>query len=107
MNTVRSFWFGWGSLCVAGGGAFYFAKREINADRRAKLEAARNKKQAQALQSAEYARLESTPASTTAGSAGQQEVGQDAAATDPDRMKERSKYESPVPYTSRKGDRFS
>ncbi|KAG5927163.1 hypothetical protein E4U42_002539 [Claviceps africana] len=123
MNTVRSFWLGWGSLCVAGGGAYYFAKREINADRQAKLEAARNKKQA--LRSGGYAGLEPNSSSTsaydnngapartdTAGSPSQ-EPSHDpaatthAAATGPDNMKEKSKYESPVPYSSRKGDRFS
>ncbi|KAI1505862.1 hypothetical protein F5X99DRAFT_366352 [Biscogniauxia marginata] len=45
MNTVKSFWLGWGSLCVAGAGAYYFAKRSINADRAARLEETRRKKQ--------------------------------------------------------------
>jgi len=36
MNTIRSTWFGWGTLCVAGGGAYFFAKRSINADRAAR-----------------------------------------------------------------------
>ncbi|KAJ2969153.1 hypothetical protein NQ176_g8820 [Zarea fungicola] len=44
MNTVKSFWLGWGSLCVAGAGAYYFAKREINADRLAKMEAQNRKR---------------------------------------------------------------
>ncbi|KPM36863.1 hypothetical protein AK830_g9685 [Neonectria ditissima] len=43
MNTVKSFWLGWGTLCAAGGGAYYFAKKQINADRQAKLEAYREK----------------------------------------------------------------
>jgi len=34
MNTVRSVWLGWGTLMVAGGTAYYFAKRDINAHRR-------------------------------------------------------------------------
>ncbi|TAQ86757.1 hypothetical protein B7494_g4921 [Chlorociboria aeruginascens] len=38
MNTVKSFWVGWGSLCVAGGAAYYFAKQSINADRAARYE---------------------------------------------------------------------
>ncbi|KAJ9640067.1 hypothetical protein H2199_006301 [Coniosporium tulheliwenetii] len=33
MNTIRSVWYGWGVLIVAGGGAYYFAKKSINADR--------------------------------------------------------------------------
>jgi len=44
MNTVKSFWLGWGSLCVAGGGAYYFAKKSIDADRRARFEDQRRKK---------------------------------------------------------------
>ncbi|KAJ5573772.1 uncharacterized protein N7459_008199 [Penicillium hispanicum] len=39
MNTIRSTWIGWGALCVAGGGAYYFAKQSINADRQARFEA--------------------------------------------------------------------
>lgn len=108
---------------IAGGGAYYFAKREINADRQAKLEAARTKRQA--LRSGDYGSLESNSSSTsaydnngaparsdTAGSPSQ-EASHDppetrhAAVTDSDRTKEKSKYESAVPYTSRKGDRFS
>jgi len=34
MNTVRSVWLGWGTLMVAGGTAYYFAKKDINAYRR-------------------------------------------------------------------------
>jgi len=34
MNTVKSVWLGWGTLMVAGAGAYYFAKRDINAYRR-------------------------------------------------------------------------
>jgi len=44
MNTIRSTWYGWGMLCVAGGGAYYFAKRSINADRAARYEADMNRK---------------------------------------------------------------
>jgi len=34
MNTAKSVWLGWGTLMVAGGTAYYFAKRDINAYRR-------------------------------------------------------------------------
>ncbi|KAH8159581.1 hypothetical protein CIB48_g8663 [Xylaria polymorpha] len=44
MNTVKSFWLGWGSLCVAGAGAYYFAKKSINADRAQRFEEAQRKK---------------------------------------------------------------
>ncbi|EEA24245.1 hypothetical protein TMatcc_007321 [Talaromyces marneffei ATCC 18224] len=39
MNTIKSTWYGWGVLCVAGGGAYYFAKKSVNADRAARYEA--------------------------------------------------------------------
>ncbi|ODA79166.1 hypothetical protein RJ55_04758 [Drechmeria coniospora] len=117
MNTVKSFWLGWGSLCVAGAGAYYFAKKEINADRRAKLEQARRKKQD--IRSLEYAGPESTsayasgPARTDTVGSPSQEATNDPAptshapATESQRVTEKSKYESNEPYRSPKGDRFS
>ncbi|KAF1997024.1 hypothetical protein P154DRAFT_537533 [Amniculicola lignicola CBS 123094] len=47
MNTVKSVYYGWGSLILAGGGAYYFAKKSINADRAAKAAADREKRLAQ------------------------------------------------------------
>ncbi|KAL3478392.1 hypothetical protein BJX99DRAFT_224416 [Aspergillus californicus] len=44
MNTIRSTWIGWGTLCVAGGGAYYFAKKSINADRQTRFENEMKKK---------------------------------------------------------------
>ncbi|KAH7396425.1 hypothetical protein BKA66DRAFT_264064 [Pyrenochaeta sp. MPI-SDFR-AT-0127] len=44
MNTVKSVYYGWATLIVAGGGAYFFAKRSINADRAAKAEADRQKR---------------------------------------------------------------
>ncbi|PFH61387.1 hypothetical protein XA68_17499 [Ophiocordyceps unilateralis] len=110
MNTVRSFWIGWGSLCVAGAGAYYLAKREINADRQTKLERARKKQfETRALDSgaaAEHARTDS------AGSPSQEATSdpaptRHAPATESERVAEKSKYESSVPYRAPKGDRFS
>ena len=34
MNTARSVWLGWTTLMVAGAGAYYFAKKDINSYRR-------------------------------------------------------------------------
>nr|KMM67562.1 hypothetical protein CPAG_03896 [Coccidioides posadasii RMSCC 3488] len=53
MNTIRSTWIGWGSLCVAGAGAYYFAKRSINADRLSRHEAAQRAKQEASKREAE------------------------------------------------------
>ncbi|EFY87914.1 hypothetical protein J3459_010119 [Metarhizium acridum] len=112
---------GWGSLCVAGAGAYYFAKREINADRQAKLQAARKKKED--LRSLEYSSPGSTSSSVTNGNGApaitdtagspSQEASNDpaatrhAAVTESQQTREKSKYESSTPYRSPKGDRFS
>ena len=106
---------------AAGAGAYYFAKKEINADRQAKLEAARRSKQA--IRSMEYAGIEPTSSSATNGNGApartdtagspSQEASNDPAATrhapatESQQTKEKSKYESSAPYRSRKGDRFS
>ncbi|KAK6077296.1 hypothetical protein SCUP234_06708 [Seiridium cupressi] len=129
MNTVRSFWMGWGSLCVAGGGAYYFAKRQINADRAQRLEESRRKRHM--IDSLEYSdNIPSKPgSSSTMGSAPatgsgtsprtdpsgspSQEASNDPAptrhapATEGQRVFEKSKYESSTPFKSAKGDRFS
>ncbi|KAJ6440012.1 hypothetical protein O9K51_07903 [Purpureocillium lavendulum] len=118
MNTVKSFWLGWGSLCVAGAGAYYFAKKEINADRKAKLEEARRKKYD--IRSLEYsggqspsATTNGAPARTDSAGSPSQEASNDPAptrhapATESQRVTEKGKYESDTPYRSPKGDRFS
>ncbi|XDG02295.1 hypothetical protein ABKA04_001910 [Annulohypoxylon sp. FPYF3050] len=128
MNTVKSFWMGWGSLCLAGGGAYYFAKKSINADRAARLEESRRKKQM--IESLEHSNnVPSKPlsASTMGGSSNgnghpartdtagspSQEASSDPAptrhapSTEGQQVVEKSKYESTVPFRSPKGDRFS
>ncbi|KAL6876044.1 hypothetical protein HDV57DRAFT_149832 [Trichoderma longibrachiatum] len=120
MNTVKSFWLGWGSLCVAGAGAYVFAKQQIRADRQAKLEA--HHKKIAANKALEYeAAMASTgsgagnggPARTDNAGSPSQEAGNDPAATrhapatESQRITEKSKYESDTPYRARKGDRFS
>ncbi|KAF4633774.1 hypothetical protein G7Y89_g4346 [Cudoniella acicularis] len=66
--TVKSFWVGWGALCVAGGGAYYFAKKSINEDRMARFEADRRRRQMQ--ESLEYsARTSSQPVNGNGGPA--------------------------------------
>ncbi|EGX89639.1 hypothetical protein CCM_07891 [Cordyceps militaris CM01] len=106
----------------AGGGAYYFAKREINADRKAKLEAHRRKRSdirameyggpsqpmAPSSSSAAAASGADTAGSPSAESSNDPSpAGQEGLAA-PKRDKEDvSPYESKVGYTSRKGDRFS
>ena len=115
---------------TAGIGAYIFAKREINADRHAKLEQSRKRKED--IRSMEYG--DNVPvrplhaAPTGGGHAGagagaparddstgspSQELGGDPAptrhapTTEQQRVSEKSKFEPETPYKSRKGDRFS
>ncbi|CAG8961417.1 hypothetical protein HYFRA_00013365 [Hymenoscyphus fraxineus] len=124
MNTVKSFWLGWGSLCVAGGGAYYFAKKSINEDRIQRFEAERRKKQIQddfeyssklASQARGSATLKGDGGPPRADSTGSpsQEASSDPAPTshppenEKQRILEKSKYEASEPFRARKGDRFS
>lgn len=124
--------YGWGVLCLAGGGAYYFAKRSVNADRATRHEAEMRKH-------ALYNRLEptNTPSVSTTkkkskpiagnftGDSGIQHKGLDhagspsseaseeeapvghAPVTPEQKVRERSKYEAAEVYRSKKGDRFS
>lgn len=111
-------------LCKGGVGAYIFAKRQINADRHAKLEEQRIRKQA--IQSMEYSDnvpsrpLSSAtmgggngngnggPARTDSAGSPSQEASADPAptrhapATESQRVKEKSKYESTSAYRSPK-----
>ncbi|KAI5867179.1 hypothetical protein GGS23DRAFT_547204 [Durotheca rogersii] len=126
MNTAKSFWFGWGSLCLAGAGAYYFAKKSINADRAARLEESRRRKQV--IDTLEYpsnppdkpvsaatanGNGNGAPARTDTAGSPSQEASRDPAptrhapATEGQQVIEKSKYESSTPFKSPKGDRFS
>ncbi|KAF4314053.1 hypothetical protein GTA08_BOTSDO01238 [Botryosphaeria dothidea] len=116
MNTVRSTAYGWGVLIVAGGGAYYFAKKQINAERAEKALADRRRKEQQQQLEAQAFGSNTTPATVTGNGAGanpSQEASQDPAPTRhaPEtagqQVWEKSKYEASEPFRSRKGDRFS
>ncbi|KAH6648918.1 hypothetical protein BKA67DRAFT_576289 [Truncatella angustata] len=113
-------------MTVAGGGAYYFAKKQINADRAQRLEESRRKRHM--IDSLEYSdNVPSKPgSSSTMGSAPagtsprtdpsgspSQEASNDPAptrhapSTEGERVFEKSKYESSTPFKSQKGDRFS
>ncbi|KAA6406549.1 MAG: hypothetical protein FRX48_09714 [Lasallia pustulata] len=116
MNTIRSTWIGWGSLIIAGGGAYYFAKRSVNADRAARHEA--DLKRRRLTESLEYS-AKAAPAKQnqhkSADHAGSpsMEASIDLAPTQHGReaegqqAQEKSKYEASQPFRARKGDRFS
>ncbi|KAK3308156.1 uncharacterized protein B0T15DRAFT_508654 [Chaetomium strumarium] len=116
MNTVKSFWLGWGSLCAAGGVAYYVAKRNINADRQSRLEEQRRRKAvADSLEHSQNiaSRGYDEPARTDMAYSPSQESSSDPAptrhapVTEQQRIVEKSKYESSQPFRSPKGDRFS
>lgn len=120
-------------LCVAGGGAYFFAKRSINADRAARHEADfKQQARLRRLEESQYAAQAKTDAfakpkkiaKTTSDIAAQvkgldhagspsSEASEDVAAvghapeTTEQKIRERSKYEAAEPYRSKKGDRFS
>jgi hypothetical protein len=128
------FWLTRESAHAAGGVAYYFAKRSINADRQARMEDARRKKIA-AYESLEYSNnvptrpLSSATMGGSVGNSGLQQNGgpartdtagspsqesssdpaptRHAPATEGQRVLEKSKYESSTPFRSPKGDRFS
>ena len=133
---LTSFRYGWGILCVAGGGAYYFAKKSINADRATRYEA-ESKKQARLRRLEQHANL-TAPQQTFAeakkvkkdkdqdpdnmmakvkgldhAGSPSSEASEDVAAvghspeTLDQKIRERSKYEAAEPYRSKKGDRFS
>lgn len=141
---------GWGALCVgklamflplqfyatilknskAGGGAYYFAKQSINADRQARYEADMKRRRMQ--ESLEYTSNVSSKPSIQPSIASSMSKGTNGglprndnsgspsqeASTDPaptrhapesegQRVMEKSKYEASEPFRAKKGDRFS
>ncbi|KAI1813542.1 hypothetical protein GGS20DRAFT_552987 [Poronia punctata] len=118
MNTVKSFWAGWGSLCLAGAGAYYFAKKSINADRAQRLE--ENTRKRREMESLEHSSHNPTarsgsdaPISNDLTGSPSREASSDPAptrhapTTEDQRVFEKSKYETSTPFRSPKGDRFS
>ncbi|KAI9731949.1 MAG: hypothetical protein M1834_004400 [Cirrosporium novae-zelandiae] len=117
MNTIKSTYYGWGALIMAGGGAYYFAKKSVNADRQARFEE-RQKKQAM------IRALEASAGPSGIFTNGNHRDGDNAAnpsseaSLDPaptrhvpenegQRVREKSKFEASEPYRSRKGDRLN
>lgn len=103
-------------MILAGGGAYYFAKRSINADKKARHEA--DMKRRELLLSA-GPDVEAAPPKKKKRkavdnmSSPSNEASHDPAPTrhapehESQLLREKSKYEASEPYRSRKGDRFS
>ncbi|KAI9788662.1 MAG: hypothetical protein M1833_002898 [Piccolia ochrophora] len=99
---------------IAGGGAYYFAKRSINADR-ADRHAAEMKRRSlqQSLETHEPSRPAGQASSHDFAGSPSQEASRDPAPTrhapetESQRVREKGKYEASETYRSKKGDRFS
>ncbi|KAJ5512198.1 hypothetical protein N7463_001750 [Penicillium fimorum] len=131
MNTIRSTWMGWGTLCLAGGGAYYFAKKSINADRQSRFEAEVKRKAQMKRMEDEHKRQAQVPTSTPSNISSKQasmarlpdapddaalpslEASHDPAPTrhepltESERVLEKGKYETAQPYRPPSGNRFS
>ncbi|EPS39922.1 hypothetical protein H072_6306 [Dactylellina haptotyla CBS 200.50] len=112
MNTVKSFWIGWGSLIVGGGAAYYFAKQSIDAERREKhyqrILAQRRNEELEARGHAS-ASTESARDHLAAQLSEVQEPAPTRHTPDDEeeRVNSKSKFEASQPYKARRGDRFS
>jgi hypothetical protein len=104
---------------VAGGAAYYFAKKSINEDRANRFEAEQRRRRIQ--ESLEYSATHPPHSSKTNGGPARsdstgspsQEAALDPAPTghapqtEEQRVREKSKYETSEPFRAKKGDRFS
>ena len=105
-NQKASVAYGWGVLILAGGGAYYFAKRSINADREER--AAMNERRRQAMRPQRPASTSQNPANQDRPSPSQEGGADPAPVTHAqEEASMRGKYEAAEPFRSRKGDRFS
>jgi hypothetical protein len=115
MNTRGSVAFGWGILCLAGGGAYYFAKRSINADRaeRAMAEEQR-RQQRERLRAVDTASRHQQGTSNVGGRDGKRAPnaeklhnGDPAPVEHAQGQQGENKWEQQEVFRSKKGDRFS
>lgn len=105
-NQKASVAYGWGVLILAGGGAYYFAKRSINADREER--AAMNERRRQAMRPQRPAPTSQNPSNQDRPSPSQEGGADPAPVTHAqEELSARGKYEAAEPFRSRKGDRFS
>jgi len=120
MNTVRSVGYGWFILVAAGGGAYYFAKRSINADRDARHTMDMERKaKLQAQYREDEMRQQFRGASKGPGGNGGEGTAnpsqesmdpaptRHAPETEAQRVGEKSKFEASEVWRSKKGDRLS
>ncbi|KAI9863584.1 MAG: hypothetical protein M1813_003607 [Trichoglossum hirsutum] len=104
-------------MILAGGGAYYLAKRSINEDRQARFD--KEQRRRRMTSSLEHSSADSAPRGSSADPHNTSRVssnvsgnpGRDAsdrnALGNERRVTEKSKYEASEPFRSKKGDRFS
>ncbi|KAF8468145.1 FAD-linked oxidoreductase-like protein [Kalaharituber pfeilii] len=97
---------------AAGAGAYFYAKREINASRREKFQRLQQQQQLNADLEYSHSHALRSPDNDLAGQPSAEATSDPAPTrhepeTDAQRVKEKSKYEAAEPWRSRKGDRFS
>ncbi len=111
MNTRGSVAFGWGILCLAGGGAYYFAKRSINADRAERAMAEEQRRQQRErlrmVDTASRGHPGSSKDKKRAPNAEKLHNGDPAPVDHAHGPREERKYEQQEVFRSKKGDRFS
>ncbi|QIX01683.1 hypothetical protein AMS68_007200 [Peltaster fructicola] len=117
MNTKASVAYGWGVLILAGGGAYYFAKRSINSDRAERASKIEQERQyIQRLRETEYPSKPATTKSSTTTPTPTVEPPRDPSIVsrpDPAPVSHEStdvngeKFAASQTFRSRKGDRFS
>lgn len=102
--------YGWGVLILAGGGAYYFAKRSINADREERALAMERRRQA--TRPVRASDIAGASSSSKNGASDRPSPSMEAGA-DPAPVGHvgeevpKGKFEAAEPFRSRKGDRFS
>lgn len=95
---------------LAGGGAYYFAKRSVNADRKARHEAdMKRRRLSDSLESSSRQSNHKGNHHRAADNAGNpsSETSQHGPENEGPKAQVKSKYEASEPYRHRKGDRFS
>jgi len=106
MNTKASVAYGWGILVAAGGGAYYFAKRSINADRLERAET--EEKRRQSMQRLQYGNPPPPKKADRHASPGNDaHEGEVSPAAGHVEDVPTPKFASKEPFRSKKGDRFS
>lgn len=103
--------YGWGILCLAGGGAYYFAKRSINADREERAALVEQRRQQRERLRVTETALRDSKIHSDDAQAPRAPNAEHPQSRDPvpveHAQESASKFEAKAPWRSRKGDRFS